>query len=210
MCSDLIEPDEKWIKSTKDSEYSSVRMFTSESYHRSFWSLLEHGVVLLDSEYKIIEANPYFVELIGVPAINLIGTDIRDYISSEFVHKDTVVMDSLIAGLDSSYCHDESIIKQDRRHTIIPVRIIVTRIPSHLLEDFRHFIVQVYKKDKASAIGDQLYIRKIDQSWSDIMKNMFIQPWFAKFFAAFIAILLVLITLSGNLAPVIDKVFSLF
>lgn len=208
MCSDLVRPDEKWIEDTKDSEYSSVRMFTSESYHRSFWSLLEHGVVLLDEQYKIIEVNPYFVELVGVQAINLIGTDIRNYISPEFVHKDTVVMDSLMAGLDSSYCHDESIIKQDRRHTVIPVRIIVTRVPSHLLEDFQHFIVQVYKKNTATHIGEQQYIRKIDQSWSDIIKGLFLQPWFAKFFIWFIFIIIVLVTLSGDLLPLIDRIFG--
>lgn len=208
MCSELIRPDEKWIKDTLDSEYSSVRMFTSESYHRSFWSLLEHGVVLLDKEYKIIEVNPYFVDLIGVQAANLIGTDIREYISPEFVHKDTVVMDSLIAGLDSSYSHDEAIIKQDRRHAVIPVRIIVTRVPSHLLEDFQHFIVQVYKKNTATQIGEQQYIRKIDQSWGDIVKGLFLQPWFAKFFIWFVFIIIVLVTLSGDLLPLIDRIFS--
>ena len=208
MCSELVRPDEKWIEDTKESEYSSVRMFTSESYHRSFWSLLEHGVVLLDEQYKIIEVNPYFVELIGVQAANLIGTDIREYISPEFVHKDTVVMDSLIDGLDSSYCHDESIVKQDRRKTIIPVRIIVTRVPSHLLEDFQHFIVQVYKKNTATEINGQQYIRKVDQTWGDIFKGLFLQPWFAKFFIWFIFIIIVLVTLSGDLLPLIDRIFS--
>ena len=208
MCSELVRPDEKWIENTMESEYSSVRMFTSESYHRSFWSLLEHGVVLLDKEYKVIEVNPYFVELIGVPAANLIGTDIREYISPEFVHKDTVVMDSLIDGLDSSYCHDESIVKQDRRKSIIPVRIIVTRVPSHLLEDFQHFIVQVYKRNTATEINGQQYIRKVDQPWSDIFKGLFLQPWFAKFFIWIVFIVIILVTLSGDLLPLIDKIIG--
>lgn len=203
MCSELVRPDDEWIKSTVDSQYSSVRMFTAESYHRSFWSLLEHGVVLLDKEYIIIEANPYFVDLIGVPSAELIGRDIRDFIDDHFVHTDTTVMDAIIEGLDSSYFRTETIHKMDRRRTPIPVKIIVTRVPSQLMEDFQHFIVQVYKIEKAAHVGEQQYIRKIDQDWGDILKSLFLQRWFT----TLIIILLILITLSGNLIPFLEKLF---
>lgn len=203
MCSELVRPDDEWIKSTEDSQYSSVRMFTAESYHRSFWSLLEHGVVLLDKEYTIIEANPYFVDLIGVPSAELIGRDIRDFINNRFVHTDTTVMDAIIEGLDSSYFRTETIHKMDKRRTPIPVKIIVTRVPSQLMEDFQHFIVQVYKIEKAAHVGEQQYIRKVDQDWGDIFKSLFLQRWFI----TLIIILLIFITLTGNLLPFLEKLF---
>ena len=203
MCSELVRPDDEWIKSTEDSQYSSVRMFTAESYHRSFWSLLEHGVVLLDKEYTIIEANPYFVDLIGVPSAELIGRDIRDFIDNRFVHTDTTVMDAIIEGLDSSYFRTETIHKMDKRRTPIPVKIIVTRVPSQLMEDFQHFIVQVYKIEKAAHVGEQQYIRKVDQDWGDIFKSLFLQRWFI----TLIIILLIFITLTGNLLPFLEKLF---
>lgn len=203
MCSELVKPDEDWIKSTADSQYSSVRMFTTETYHRSFWSLLEHGVVLLDKEYTIIEANPYFVDLIGVPSAELIGRDVRDFIDNRFVHTDTTVMDAIIEGLDSSYFRTETIHKMDKRRTPIPVKIIVTRVPSQLMEDFQHFIVQVYKIEKTAHIGEQQYIRKVDQDWGDIFKSLFLQRWFI----TLIIILLIFITLTGNLLPFLEKLF---
>ena len=203
MCSELVRPDDEGIKSTEDSQYSSVRMFTAESYHRSFWSLLEHGVVLLDKEYTIIEANPYFVDLIGIPSAELIGRDVRDFIDNRFVHTDTTVMDAIIEGLDSSYFRTETIHKMDKRRTPIPVKIIVTRVPSQLMEDFQHFIVQVYKIEKAAHVGEQQYIRKVDQDWGDIFKSLFLQRWFI----TLIIILLIFITLTGNLLPFLEKLF---
>ena len=208
MCSPLVIPDKQWIKDSADFVYSSARMFTSQSYHRSFWSLLEHGVVLIDKEYHIIEANPYFVSLLGISGAELIGRDIREFISDEFVRTDTVVMNSLIEGLDSSYIHDEEIIcQQNRRRVPVPVRIIITRVPSQLLEDFQHFIVQVYKIEKTAHIGTQQYIKKLDQSWGDIFKALFLQPWFVKNFWWIAILVMFILILSGNLLPIVDKLF---
>lgn len=208
MCSPLVTPDKQWIKDSADFAYSSARMFTSQSYHRSFWSLLEHGVVLIDKEYHIIEANPYFVSLLGISGAELIGRDIREFISDEFVRTDTVVMNSLIEGLDSSYIHDEEIICQENRRRVpVPVRIIITRVPSQLLEDFQHFIVQVYKIEKTAHIGTQQYIKKLDQSWGDIFKALFLQPWFVKNFWWIAILVMFILILSGNLLPIVDKLF---
>ena len=208
MCSPLVIPDKQWIKDSADFAYSSARMFTSQSYHRSFWSLLEHGVVLIDKEYHIIEANPYFVSLLGISGAELIGRDIREFISDEFVRTDTVVMNSLIEGLDSSYIHDEEIIRQENRRRVpVPVRIIITRVPSQLLEDFQHFIVQVYKIEKTAHIGTQQYIKKLDQSWGDVFKALFLQPWFVKNFWWIAILVMFILILSGNLLPIVDKLF---
>ena len=208
MCSPLVTPDKQWIKDSADFAYSSARMFTSQSYHRSFWSLLEHGVVLIDKEYHIIEANPYFVSLLGISGAELIGRDIREFISDEFVRTDTVVMNSLIEGLDSSYIHDEEIICQENRRRVpVPVRIIITRVPSQLLEDFQHFIVQVYKIEKTAHIGTQQYIKKLDQSWGDIFKALFLQPWFVKNFWWIAILVMFILILSGNFLPIVDKLF---
>jgi hypothetical protein len=62
MSNEVVRPNDEWVKEASTSESSSARMFTSESYHRSFWNLLEHGVVLVDENKTIIEANPYFVQ----------------------------------------------------------------------------------------------------------------------------------------------------
>lgn len=210
MQDDLVIPDQKWMKDALASDHSSFRLFTSESYHRSFWMLARHGVVLIDKEYKVIEANPYFVNLIGLAGAELIGRDIRDFIASEFVRTDTIVMNSLINGLDGSYYRTEEIIKQDKSRSPVPVKIIVTRVPAQLLDPFQHFIVQVYKNEEAAHVNEQLSIKnkKIEQGWSDIMKALFLQPWFAKTFLWIIIIIVVLTAISGNLLPFLDKLIN--
>ena len=77
-----VRADQDWLDSTEGSPVSSVRMFTSESYHRGFWDLAEHGIVLLDVNKNIIEANPYFVQLVGMSAADLEGKNISEIVTT--------------------------------------------------------------------------------------------------------------------------------
>ena len=59
MSNRAIRPDKNWIEISENAEIPATRMFTSESYYRSFWDLAEHGVVLVDNNKQIIYANPF-------------------------------------------------------------------------------------------------------------------------------------------------------
>lgn len=205
---DIVVADPTWIDRSKASPCASSRMFTSESYHRSFWELLEHGVVLVDENKHIIEVNPYFVELIGISAADLIGTDISTIIGDRFWRADNVNLNAIIRGTQSSYFSDEELKYKQRQNDLIPVRVIVTRVPANMLEGFQHFIVQVYKIEKAVQIDGQPFINQVNQSYSNIIKTLLTQPWFIKAALWFLAILIVMLTLSGNLMPVIEKFFN--
>lgn len=201
-----VRADQDWLDNTAHSPVSSVRMFTSESYHRSFWDLAEHGIVLLDANKNIIEANPYFVQLVGMSAADLEGKNISEIVTTRYWRTDNVNLNALIKGSYYSYANEEEIIHIGVKATdLVQVRIIVTRVPSTLTDEFQHFVVQVYKIDKAVQIDGQPFVNQANQSYSNIIKNLLMQPWFVQTVLWILLILIVALTLSGNLMPVIEK-----
>lgn len=201
-----VRADQDWLDDTANSPVSSVRMFTSESYHRSFWDLAEHGIVLLDADKNIIEANPYFVQLVGMSAADLEGKNISEIVTTRHWRTDNVNLNALIKGSYYSYTNEEEIVHIGAKSTdLVQVRIIVTRVPSTLTDKFQHFVVQVYKIEKAVQIDGQPFVNQANQSYSNIVKNLLMQPWFVQTALWILLILIVALTLSGNLMPVIEK-----
>lgn len=206
MCNMAVRADDEWMKKAEISPASSVRIFTSESYYRSLWELAEHGIVLVDDEKNIIEANPYFIQLTGHTAADLEGMNISEIIDTRYWRSDNINLNALMKGAYFSYSNEEEIIHVEGRHNdLVPVRVIVTRVPSTLTRDFQHFLVQVYKIEKAVQIDGQPFVNQINQSYGNILKNLLMQPWFVKTGLWILFILIIALTLSGNLMPIIEK-----
>lgn len=209
MSSSVVRSDKEWLDVSENAEVPATRMFTSESYYRSFWDLAEHGVVLVDNNKQIIYANPYFVHMIGITSAELIGMHISEIIDTRYWNVDNVNMNTLIRGGQYSYSNEEHIVRHaNKNNELIQVRVIVTRVPSTLTADFQHFIVQVYKIERAVQVNGQPFVSQNEQSYTNIFKNLLMQPWFIKTALWFLAILVVMLTLSGNLMPVIEKLLN--
>ena len=207
--SSVVRSDKEWLEVSENAEVPATRMFTSESYYRSFWDLAEHGVVLVDNNKQIIYANPYFVHMIGVTSAELIGMHISEIVDTRYWNVDNVNMNTLIRGGQYSYSNEEHIVRHaGRNNELIQVRVIVTRVPSTLTEDFQHFIVQIYKIERAVQVNGQPFVNQNEQSYTNIFKNLLMQPWFIKTALWFLAILVIMLTLSGNLMPVIEKLLN--
>lgn len=209
MSNSVVRSDKEWLEVSENAEVPATRMFTSESYYRSFWDLAEHGVVLVDNNKQIIYANPYFVHLIGITGAELIGMHISEIIDTRYWNVDNVNMNALIRGGQYSYSNEEHIVRHaNKNNELIQVRVIVTRVPSTLTADFQHFIVQVYKIERAVQVNGQPFVNQNEQSYTNIFKNLLMQPWFIKTALWFLAILVIMLTLSGNLMPVIEKLLN--
>lgn len=209
MCNMAVRADDTWMKDAQNSSTSSVRMFTTESYHRSFWDLAEHGIVLLDADKNIIEANSFFVNLVGISAADLEGRNIADIVDGRYLRTDNINLNAILNGRYYSYSTDEEITQiRGNRHQLIPVRVIVTRVPSTLTDGFQHFIVQIYKIEKTVQINGQPFVNQNEQSFTNILKNLLMQPWFVKTALWIIFILIIALTLSGNLMPIIEKLIN--
>lgn len=206
MCNEAVRADEEWLEATKEAGTSSVRMFTSESYHHSFWELSEHAIVIFDNNKNIIEANPAFVELVGISAADLEGRNVSEFINPHNWNTDNINMNALMKGRYYSYSTEEKIIHREGRDTdMIPVRVIVTRVPSALTKQFQHFIAQIYRIKEAVQIDGQLLTSQTNQTFAGIFKNLLLQPWFVKTALWFLSILVIMLTLSGNLMPLIER-----
>lgn len=209
MDSDIVRIDEEWLDKAKSADVPATRMFTSESYYRSFWWLAEHGVVIVNNNKEIVYANPYFLQLIGITGAEIIGMNISEIVDTRYWRVDNVNMNVLIRGGQYSYSNEEQIVhRQGRNNNLIPVRIIVSRVPSSLTEEFQHFIVQVYKIEKTAQVNGQPFVNQNEQSYTNIFKNLLMQPWFIKTALWFLAILVIMLTLSGNLLPIIEKLLN--
>ena len=209
MSNSVVRSDKEWLEISENAEVPATRMFTSESYYRSFWDLAEHGVVLVDNNKQIIYANPYFVHMIGVTSAELIGMHISEIVDTRYWNVDNVNMNTLIRGGQYSYSNEEHIVRHaGRNNELIQVRVIVTRVPSTLTEDFQHFIVQIYKIERAVQVNGQPFVNQNEQSYTNIFKNLLMQPRFIKTALWFLAILVIMLTLSGNLMPVIEKLLN--
>lgn len=209
MSNSVVRSDKEWLEVSENAEVPATRMFTSESYYRSFWDLAEHGVVLVDNNKQIIYANPYFVHMIGITSAELIGMHISEIIDTRYWNVDNVNMNTLIRGGQYSYSNEEHIVRHaNKNNELIQVRVIVTRVPSTLTADFQHFIVQVYKIERAVQVNGQPFVNQNEQSYTNIFKNLLMQPWFIKTALWFLAILVIMLTLSGNLMPVIEKLLN--
>lgn len=204
-----VRADDTWMEDAQNSSTSSVRMFTTESYHRSFWDLAEHGIVLLDADKNIIEANSFFVNLVGISAADLEGRNIADIVDGRYLRTDNINLNAILNGRYYSYSTDEEITQiRGNRHQLIPVRVIVTRVPSTLTDGFQHFIVQIYKIERTVQINGQPFVNQNEQSFTNILKNLLMQPWFVKTALWIIFILIIALTLSGNLMPIIEKLIN--
>lgn len=208
MSNEAVRANEEWIEDTKTSPVSSVRMFTSESYHRSFWDLAEHGIVLLDKDKNIIEANPYFVQLVGQTAADLEGRNIVEIVGGRHWRTDNINLNALIKGTYYSYSNEEEIISHEHnRQELIPVHVIVTRVPSTLTENFQHFVVQIYKIERAVNVNGQPFVNQMNQPFENIFKTLLSQKWFVQTALWVIGILIICLLLSGNLMQLIEKFF---
>ena len=70
------------------------------------------------------------------------------------------------------------------------------------------FVVQVYKIEKAIQVNGQPFVNQNEQSFTNIFKNLLIQPWFIKTALWVLCILILMLTLSGNLMPVLEKIMN--
>jgi hypothetical protein len=147
--------------------------------------------------------------MIGITGAELIGMHISEIVDTRYWNVDNVNMNTLIRGGQYSYSNEEHIVRHaGRNNELIQVRVIVTRVPSTLTEDFQHFIVQIYKIERAVQVNGQPFVNQNEQSYTNIFKNLLMQPWFIKTALWFLAILVVMLTLSGNLMPVIEKLLN--
>lgn len=204
---DIVRPDKEWLEhiQTTKSSYSH-RIFTEYSYYLSFWQNAEHSIILIDEEGKIIACNPHFCDLVGQTVAELKKRSFFELIDRKHFKRDIVNMQEVIDSSVYTYSADTQLENQNIHSNKIPVQLIVTRIPATLSHPFRHIVIHIYELHDATIVRNPTYekVKNNIYGW----KELFLQPWFVKLAFVFLIILMILITLSGHLIPVVDKLLE--
>lgn len=198
--------DTEWIDYIKGSNaMASHVMFSSQSYLDSFWIHAEHGIFLLDENTNIIDANPYFLDMLDCTLAEVQTKKLADITPNEFHRTDFTNINAIILGKQYSYTKDSELTKKMDKGNLIPVKLVATRVPSSLNYPFKHIIVQVYPRLNYDDMKKFGLTYTEDKSLLSIFKSLLFQPWFTKSLFALIAFICIILAFSGDLAMVINK-----
>lgn len=198
---DTVRVDEEWLEHIKEENTPySHKMFTDPSYHLSFWQKANHGIVLIDEEGSIITANPYFCDLVDKSISELRHESFYKLIDARYFKKDILNINEVINSAAYSYQSDTQLTKQTK---LVPVRILATRVPSTLSHPFRHIIIHIYRLRDVHIVKNPEYEKTKNYIFG--WKELLLQPWFIKSAFVFLTILAVLLSLSGHLVPILEK-----
>lgn len=204
MKTGFVCPNDEWLKHIyQEGTPESHKMFTEQSYYDSFWRMAEHGIVLCDDEGTIISCNPYFLDMVESQLDDVKEKSIYNLISERFLKQDYTNIKSIINSYIYSYSNDNELKNHDG-DDLIPVRIVATRVPSSLHYPFKHLIIHFYEMKKSDLIPLVQQPVTEEMTW----KKLVMQPWFIRCSFAIIALIVILISISGQLFPILQKLLE--
>lgn len=206
---DLIVKSDKWIEhiALKNTPLSH-KMFAAESYYKAFWQNAEHAMLLLDENFKIVDVNPAFCELVQITAADATTKSFRELVPDYRFRTDYVNIKSIIHGDQYSFSGDNDIRESFDNNKLIPVRIVATRVPANLHHNFKHIIMHIYE---LAPYNDQILRQPTpvrEETWGEILKCCVKTHFVGALVTIFTIILLV--ACSGGLSPILQKLVEAF
>ena len=195
-----------WFKFiTSDAALDSQKMFSSESYYKTFWEHSLHAIAVVSEDGLIVEANPAFCHLIGIQTNEAVGINIRNLVADGEFREDMRMIDTMVLGQMVEGVTDERWnFRLDAHGPFIPVRLNAMRIPANRNRPFKHIIIQVY--DLRSTQYNMQGTNWGEKKWGDIIKQLLVEN-FGKI-ATLALILLLLLGLNGNLGHTVDHMID--
>lgn len=205
--------DDKWIQHTlQESTPISHRAFTNHSYYESFWERAEHGIIIVDRNGTIMDANPCFYKMIETSKAEIIRKNIQDIVSKNSAITDIDNIRSVANGELYSVSIHNFFKYKNEKNSYISARLIITRIPSELCDDFEHIIIHIYPYEEETQLiqntnTDSIQTQK-SKSWTEVFKSLFLQKWFVVILSLIISLIILLVAISGNLMPLLEKLID--
>lgn len=206
---ELIVKSDKWIEHIAEKGTPlSHKMFAAESYFKAFWQNAEHAMLLLDENFKIVDVNPAFCELVQITAAEATTKSFRELVPDYRFRTDYVNIKSIIHGDQYSFSGDNDIKEEFSNKKLIPVRIVATRVPANLHHNFKHIIMHIYE---LSPYNEQ-YLRqpKPDhkETWGDVFRCCLKKHFVAALIT--LSTILILAACAGGLNPLLQKLLETF
>ena len=202
-----IDGYQEWINHLQGDDSSTAqRMFSSESYYKTFWEYSLNGVIIIDECGTIIEANPAFCDLLGLTFNEVHGENIKRFVADGEFREDMRIIDTLVVGKAIDVVKEEYVkFKFKDGGPFVPVRLKAVRIPTTINGKFRHILVQFYDQRKAYKGGDDGDL-DMSKPWSYLIKVILFKH-FGKV-ASVLLFLLFMVALSGNLGQVVTAIIE--
>lgn len=198
---------EEWLEYiSRDDAPISHKMFTCQSYFDSFWERCDHGILILDENCNVIEANPYFLDLIGSNLTEIKNKSLQDVVSERTIVADYTNITSIIKANQYSYETNTEVNYKFKGVKLIPVKLIASRVPSTLNLPFQHVIVHIYEIKDAFVYTENDYI--CNKSWGELLKIWFSKGWFTKWLLVLLTIIILILGYNGNLLDFIQMLFG--
>lgn len=202
---EIVKVDNSWLEHiSREDSPKSHRMFTDQSYHFSFWQNAEHSIILIDEDGNIITANPRFLTLTGNTLAELQECNFFDMIDRKNFRRDQANIEAIIDSNIYSYVSKTKILSKSSKKDYIPVKVVATRVPSTLNHPFRHIIVHLYEMPDKRVVKNSEVTDMEPFEW----KRLFSQVWFVKMCFWLVGLLAVLVSLSGHLQPILEKLLE--
>lgn len=205
--SSIVQLDKEWIEHIQGEDaHSSHRMFTSESYYKSMWESAGHAIMIIDSNGEILEANTYCLELLEATGAEVENSQMKDIIPDPLWKEEYANFKTVLNGQRYKSTSEIEINTINKKKKLVPVRMIVTRVPASLTRPFQHSIIHIYELQPLTNIestygGGPDYA---NMSWTQLLKSIVVNH-IGKVIATIITIVLALL-MSGNLMNVIDRI----
>lgn len=201
----LVRADDEWLDHIKkDDTPNSHKMFTEQSYHFSFWQNAEHSIILIDEDGNIISCNPRFLTLTGNTLAALKGCNFYDMIDRRYFRSDQTNLEAIIDSNIYSHVGRTQIVANRKDKHLIPVKMVATRVPSTLNHPFRHLVIHLYEMPDAVIVRN----KEVQDMQPYELKRLLMQPWLIKSAMWLIGLLAILISLSGQLQPILHKLIE--
>lgn len=201
--SDVVKADEAWLTHIKNPETpTSQCMFTSESYYTALWEHLHHGILIVDQDGEIIEANRKAIQILKTTGIEIEDCNLKDIIPAGEWDVEYGDYRTVVEGKTHEAIREMNVKTVQDKFKTIPVRLVTTRIPWSLTHPFQHTIIHLYPLVSTKQLQNLEKHEDIsNQSFKDVIKE-YIKTNGNAIIAA-ICFILLLIFLSGSLGNLV-------
>lgn len=210
----LADSKEKWdakISTASEDDRVAMEIYSTESYFDAGWGHVAHGMLILDDNGVIVDANPFFCLKMNLLRREIKGLNIHDFcvLADDLTNSDYINVYSLLQNRSVKVMNTCNL--KDQENKLFRVKWVAHRIPSNLKYQFIHSVVHVYFISESSF--DKMK-RLVEHEEDKENANALIR-FITKFFdstagKAFIFLVLILTAVGGSLPSLIEKLLMLF
>jgi hypothetical protein len=189
-----------------DHPFNAKKIYSTRDYYFIGWQVARHGILILDFQGKIVDANPFFCEQMDFQKSELIGKKVSDFCvrADDLYGSDSINILTLLQSTNQqqiSKCNLET-----KENKLFRCRWVANRIPADLTYPFSHSLVYVYFLSEINYSNLLNQVKKIEKKESNPLYRFLDSVWIKILFLTIV----ILSALGGKLPDLIEHIIKLF